>query len=55
MASARPAAVGGFLLGGLAIVVAAILFFGGGKVFATRTKAVVFFEARSAGSRPARR
>jgi len=44
MAAAKPAAVGGFVLGGLAIVVAAILFFGGGEMFAPKTKAVVYFQ-----------
>jgi paraquat-inducible protein B len=44
MRSTTPAAVGGFILGGLAIVVAAILFFGGGETFAPKTKAVVYFE-----------
>jgi paraquat-inducible protein B len=44
MAAARPAAVGGFVLGGLAIIVAAILFFGGGDIFAPKTKAVVYFQ-----------
>jgi paraquat-inducible protein B len=47
--SPKPAAVGGFLLGGVAIVVAAILFFGSGEVFATRTKAVVYFEGSVGG------
>jgi paraquat-inducible protein B len=49
MLPSRPAAVGGFLLGGLAIVVAAILFFGGGEMFAVKTKAVVFFEGSVGG------
>ena len=44
MASAKPAAVGGFVLGGLMIVVAAILFFGGGDLFAPKTRAVVYFQ-----------
>jgi|HubBroStandDraft_1064217.scaffolds.fasta_scaffold44566_3 paraquat-inducible protein B len=44
MASVRPAAVGGFVLGGLAIAVAAILFFGGIDRFAPKTKAVVYFQ-----------
>ncbi len=44
MASPGPTAVGGFVLGGLAIVVAAILFFGGGDVFAHKDKAVVYFQ-----------
>jgi len=37
------------LLGGLAIAVAAILFFGGGEIFAVKTKAVVFFEGSVGG------
>jgi paraquat-inducible protein B len=49
MLPTRPAAVGGFLLGGMAIVVAAILFFGGGEMFAVKTKAVVFFEGSVGG------
>jgi len=49
MLPSRPAAVGGFLLGGMAIVVAAILFFGGGEMFAVKTKAVVFFEGSVGG------
>jgi paraquat-inducible protein B len=49
MLTSRPAAVGGFLLGGMAIVVAAILFFGGGEMFAVKTKAVVFFEGSVGG------
>jgi paraquat-inducible protein B len=52
MSSVKPAAVGGFVLGGLAIVVAAVLFFGGGKVFAPKTKAVVFFEGSVGGLVP---
>ena len=44
MTVTTPAAVGGFILGGLAIVVAAILFFGGGETFTPKTKAVVYFQ-----------
>jgi paraquat-inducible protein B len=44
MNSTTPAAVGGFVLGGLAIVVVAILFFGGGETFTPKTKAVVYFQ-----------
>jgi paraquat-inducible protein B len=44
MASPGPTAVGGFVFGGLAIVVAAILFFGGGDVFAHKDRAVVYFQ-----------
>ena len=49
MSSVSPTAVGGFVLGGLAVVVAAILFFGGGEVFAPKTKAVAFFEGSVGG------
>jgi len=47
--AARPAAVGAFIVGALAIVVVAILFFGGGDVFAPKTKAVVFFAGSVGG------
>src|SRR3546814_6119770 len=33
MVAARPAVIGAFVLGGLAIATAAILFFGGGRLF----------------------
>ena len=49
MAAARPAVVGAFVLGGLALAVAAILFFGGTRLFAPTTRAVVFFEGSVAG------
>lgn len=52
MAAPRPAAVGGFVLGGLAIVVAAILFFGGGAMFASKIQAVAFFEGSVGGLSP---
>jgi len=52
MPTVKPAAVGGFVLGGFAIIVAAILFFGGGEVFAPKTKAVVFFEGSVGGLVP---
>jgi paraquat-inducible protein B len=42
--ASTPATVGGFVLGGLATVVVAILFFGGGETFAPKTKAVVYFQ-----------
>jgi paraquat-inducible protein B len=44
MTSTTSTAVGGFILGGLAIVVGATLFFGGGETFAPKTKAVVYFQ-----------
>jgi len=49
MAAARPAVVGAFVLGGLALAVAAILFFGGTRLFAPTAHAVVFFEGSVAG------
>jgi paraquat-inducible protein B len=49
MGAARPAVVGAFVLGGLALAVAAILFFGGTRLFAPTTRAVVFFEGSVAG------
>jgi paraquat-inducible protein B len=44
MPSHGASAVGGFVLGGLALIVAAILFFGGGDVFEQKDKAVVYFQ-----------
>ncbi|HXP95469.1 MAG TPA: MlaD family protein [Telmatospirillum sp.] len=41
--SAKPATVGGFILGGLALAVAAILLFGGRQMFSTTVHAVVYF------------
>ena len=41
--TSRPAVVGGFILGALALGVAGILFFGGMQLFATRSRVVVFF------------
>src|SRR3546814_14408160 len=49
MVAARPAVIGAFVLGGLAIATAAILFFGGGRLFERTTHAVVFFEGSVAG------
>src|SRR4029453_15074253 len=49
MAAARPAVVGAFVLGGLALGVAAILFFGGTRLFQRTSYAVVFFEGSVAG------
>ncbi len=49
MASNRATIVGGFVLGALALVVAAILFFGGSDLFAHKYRAVVFFENSVAG------
>ena len=47
--SSRPAVVGGFILGALALGVAGILFFGGTRLFATTSRAVVFFSEPVAG------
>lgn len=49
MARARPAVVGSFVLGALALLVLGILFFGGARLFATSTRAVIFFEGSVAG------
>jgi len=49
MARARPAVVGSFVLGALALVVAGILFFGGSRLFLTSTRAVIFFQGSVAG------
>jgi paraquat-inducible protein B len=45
----RPAVVGAFILGALALGVAGILFFGGMRLFATSTRVVVFFSESLAG------
>ena len=47
--STKPAVVGGFILGALALGVAAILFFGGTQIFAKESRAVVFFDESVAG------
>lgn len=47
--NARPAVVGGFILGALVLVVAGILFFGGMRLFATKARVVVFFTESVAG------
>jgi paraquat-inducible protein B len=52
MQSAKPAAVGGFVLGALIIVVVAILFFGGPEAFSSKTKAVVYFDGSVGGLGP---
>src|SRR5215469_9972353 len=41
---ANPAVVGGFVLGAIALTVAAVAAFGGGKFFTHRERAVAFFE-----------
>jgi paraquat-inducible protein B len=40
---ANPAVIGGFVLGALVLIVAAVLALGGGKLFVKRTRAVLFF------------
>ena len=52
MPSAKPAAVGGFVLGALIIVVIAILFFGGPQAVSSKTKAVVYFDGSVGGLGP---
>jgi paraquat-inducible protein B len=49
MAAIRPAAVGGFILGALALGIAAILFFGSSRLFSQTTSLVVFFNGSLAG------
>ena len=47
-----PALVGGFVLGGIALAVAAVLFFAGTELFSRTTRAVVFFEGSVGGLSP---
>lgn len=49
MAISRPTMVGAFVLGGLALVVGGIVFFGGTQIFSRTTRVVVFFEGSVAG------
>jgi paraquat-inducible protein B len=49
MATARPAIVGGFVLGGLALAVAVLLLFGRSRLFEESTRAVIFFQGSVAG------
>jgi paraquat-inducible protein B len=49
MATVRPAIIGGFVLSGLAFGVAAILLFGGLRLFSTTERAVVLFPGSVAG------
>jgi paraquat-inducible protein B len=49
MAASRPAIVGTFVLGALALAVVAILFLGGSQYFARTTQAVIFFDGSIAG------
>jgi paraquat-inducible protein B len=49
MATDKAAVVGAFVLGGLALAVAAILFFGKARLFEPSERAVVFFQGSVAG------
>jgi paraquat-inducible protein B len=49
MSRPGPTAVGLFVLGALTLIVAGVLFFGGGALFSTRLKAVSFFHGSVAG------
>jgi paraquat-inducible protein B len=49
MRAARPAIVGAFILSGLALGVAAILLFGGTRMFSRSVHAVVYFQGSVAG------
>ncbi|HTW71781.1 MAG TPA: MlaD family protein [Acetobacteraceae bacterium] len=49
MAANRPAIVGGFVLGALALAITAILFFGGSNLLAHKYRVVAFFEDSAAG------
>jgi paraquat-inducible protein B len=49
MAAVRPALIGGFVLSGLALGVAAILLFGGFHLFSHSFQAVVFFQGSVSG------
>ena len=44
-----PRVIGAFVVGGIAIVIAGVLFFGGGKVFQEKTPYVIFFEGSVQG------
>lgn len=44
MKQANPTLVGAFVLGGLALVVGGVLFFGGGRLFAERDRYLVYFD-----------
>ncbi|MBC7165525.1 MAG: MCE family protein [Roseovarius sp.] len=49
MAKANPAVLGGFVFGAIAVAVAAILFFGGGRLFKSTERAIIYFEGSVAG------
>jgi paraquat-inducible protein B len=44
MKQANPTAVGAFVLGGLALVIAGVVFFGGGRLFADTDRYVIYFD-----------
>ena len=46
---AKPAVIGAFTLGALALIVASIVIFGSGQIFANRPRAVVYFEGNIQG------
>ena len=47
--TASPRVIGAFVVGGIALVMAGVLFFGGGKVFQEKTPYVIFFESSAQG------
>jgi paraquat-inducible protein B len=46
---ASPRVIGAFVVGGIALVMAGVIFFGGGKVFQEKTPYVIFFEGSVQG------
>jgi paraquat-inducible protein B len=46
---ASPRVIGAFVVGGIALVMAGVIFFGGGKVFQEKTPYVIFFESSVQG------
>ena len=44
-----PRVIGAFVVGGIALVMAGVMFFGGGKVFQEKTPYVIFFESSAQG------
>ena len=46
---ASPAAIGGFVVGAVALVIAGVLIFGSGKFFTHTTPAVMYFEGNVQG------
>ncbi len=44
MKQANPTAVGAFVLGGLALLIFGVIFFGGGRLFADTNRYVIYFE-----------